>query len=103
MGVWMRYAFQAVATTLVLLPRHGTALLRGSMLLATSLFAFSSLRYLPVAEFTTCAGRVPCDRAVFTMRRLRIAPAETETDSLVIALPGQGPRYQIRTRATGSK
>ena len=28
MGVWFRYAFQAVATTLVLLPRHGTALLR---------------------------------------------------------------------------
>jgi hypothetical protein len=28
MGVWFRYAFQAVATTLVLLPLHGTALLR---------------------------------------------------------------------------
>ena len=28
MGVWFRYAFQAVATTLFLLPRHGTAILR---------------------------------------------------------------------------
>ncbi len=28
MGVWFRYAFQAVATTAVLLPLHGTALLR---------------------------------------------------------------------------
>ena len=28
MGLWFRYAFQAVATTLVLLPRYGTAVLR---------------------------------------------------------------------------
>ncbi len=27
-GVWFRYAFQAVATTLMLLPRYGIALLR---------------------------------------------------------------------------
>src|ERR1700712_3817845 len=46
MGLWFRYAFQAVATTLVLLPRYGTAvlrtahprfqLLRGTLLLASS-------------------------------------------------------------------
>ena len=63
MGVWVRYAFQAVATTLVLLPRHGTALLRtahpryqllrGSLLLASSTLAFFSLRYMPLAEFTS--------------------------------------------------
>jgi drug/metabolite transporter (DMT)-like permease len=62
MGVWFRYAFQAVATTLALLPRHGTALLRtahpryhvlrGALLLATSVLAFFSLRYMPLAEFT---------------------------------------------------
>ena len=63
MGVWFRYAFQAVATTLVLLPRHGTALLRtehpryqmlrGSLLFTSSVLAFFSLRYMPLAEFTS--------------------------------------------------
>ncbi|KQW63529.1 DMT family transporter [Variovorax sp. Root411] len=63
MGVWFRYAFQAVATTLVLLPLHGTELLRtqhpryqalrGALLLASSIFAFLSLRYMPLAEFTS--------------------------------------------------
>lgn len=63
MGLWVRYAFQAVATTLVLLPRHGPALLRtrhpryqllrGALLLASSALAFFSLRYMPLAEFTS--------------------------------------------------
>jgi drug/metabolite transporter (DMT)-like permease len=63
MGVWFRYAFQAVATTVVLLPRYGTAvlrtehpryqLLRGSLLLVSSTLAFFSLRYMPLAEFTS--------------------------------------------------
>ena len=64
MGVWFRYAFQAVATTLVLLPLHGTRaaahrstpsyqLLRGALLLASSTLAFLSLRYMPLAEFTS--------------------------------------------------
>lgn len=62
MGIWFRYAFQAVATTVVLLPLHGTALLRtahpryqvlrGTLLLSSSLFAFLSLRHMPMAEFT---------------------------------------------------
>jgi drug/metabolite transporter (DMT)-like permease len=63
MGVWFRYAFQAVATTVVLLPRYGPALLRtrhpkyqllrGALLLASSTLAFLSLRYMPLAEFTS--------------------------------------------------
>ena len=63
MGVWFRYAFQALATTLVLLPRYGTALLRtdhprfqllrGTLLLVSSTLAFLSLRYMPLAEFTS--------------------------------------------------
>ena len=63
MGVWFRYAFQAVATTAVLLPVYGTSLLatahpryhalRGALLLLTSLFAFFSLRYMPPPEFTS--------------------------------------------------
>jgi drug/metabolite transporter (DMT)-like permease len=63
MALWFRYAFQAVATTIVLLPRYGTAvlrtkhpryqLLRGTLLLASSALAFLSLRYMPLAEFTS--------------------------------------------------
>lgn len=63
MGVWVRYAFQAVVTTMVLVPRNGTALLRtrhpryqllrGTLLLASSILAFLSLRYMPLAEFTS--------------------------------------------------
>src|SRR5215213_7724445 len=63
MGVWFRYAFQAVATTAVLLPRYGRALLRtehpryqllrGTLLLVSSTLAFFSLRYMPLAEFTS--------------------------------------------------
>jgi drug/metabolite transporter (DMT)-like permease len=62
MGVWFRYAFQAAATTAVLLPMYGTTLLRtrhpkyhflrGALLLVTSVLAFLSLRYMPLAEFT---------------------------------------------------
>lgn len=62
MGIWFRYAFQAIATTAVLLPRHGMTLLRtahpryqvlrGTLLLTSSLFAFLSLRHMPMAEFT---------------------------------------------------
>ncbi|MDB5732183.1 MAG: putative drug/metabolite transporter, EamA-like protein [Variovorax sp.] len=62
MGVWFRYAFQAVATTAVLLPRYGTRLLRtahpkfhalrGALLLTTSVLAFFSLRHMPLPEFT---------------------------------------------------
>jgi drug/metabolite transporter (DMT)-like permease len=63
MGLWFRYAFQAVATTAVLLPRYGAAvlrtahpryqLLRGTLLLVSSTLAFLSLRYMPLAEFTS--------------------------------------------------
>ncbi|MDM0112862.1 DMT family transporter [Variovorax sp. J22R133] len=63
MGVWFRYFFQAVATTAWLLPRRGVALLytahpkyqalRGALLLGSSMFAFLSLRYMPLAEFTS--------------------------------------------------
>ncbi len=63
MALWFRYAFQAVATTMVLLPCYGTAvlrtehpryqLLRGTLLLVSSTLAFFSLRYMPLAEFTS--------------------------------------------------
>jgi drug/metabolite transporter (DMT)-like permease len=62
MALWFRYLFQAVATAAVVVPRRGMAAfrtahpryqcLRGVLLLTTSLFAFLSLMYMPVGEFT---------------------------------------------------
>ena len=69
MALWCRYAFQAVATTLAVLPKRGWSLpptahpkyqcLRGLLLLSTSVFAFFSLRHLPVGEFTAIVMITP--------------------------------------------
>ena len=69
MALWFRYAFQAVATTAVMLPLRGLSvlrtahpkfqLLRGVLLLASSLFAFFSLKYMPVGEFTAIVMLTP--------------------------------------------
>ena len=69
MALWFRYAFQAVATTAVVLPLRGLSvlrtahpkfhLLRGLLLLSASVFAFFSLRYMPVGEFTAIVMIVP--------------------------------------------
>lgn len=70
MALWFRYAFQALATSAVVLPRKGFAaafrtshprfqLLRGLLLLATSVFAFFSLKFMPVGEFTAIVMIVP--------------------------------------------
>jgi len=81
MGVWFRYAFQAVATTVVLLPRYGTALLktehpryqllRGSLLLASTTLAFLSLRYMPLAEFTAVVLIAPLVVTLFAATTLK--------------------------------
>jgi drug/metabolite transporter (DMT)-like permease len=69
MALWFRYAFQAVATTLVVLPTRGLRVLRtrhpgfqclrGLLLLASSLLAFASLKYMPVGEFTAIVMIAP--------------------------------------------
>lgn len=69
MALWFRYFFQAAATTVVVLPLRGRAvwrtrhlawqLLRGILLLTSSLLAFASLRYLPVGEFTAIVMVTP--------------------------------------------
>ncbi|MBC7437624.1 MAG: DMT family transporter [Bdellovibrionales bacterium] len=69
MALWFRYMFQAVATTVAVLPVRGMALfrtqhpkyqlLRGALLLLTSLFAFYSLKYMPVGEFTAIVMIAP--------------------------------------------
>jgi drug/metabolite transporter (DMT)-like permease len=69
MALWFRYFFQAVATTVVVLPLRGMKiwqthhlgwqLVRGALLLGSSLLAFISLRYLPVGEFTAIVMITP--------------------------------------------
>ena len=86
MGVWFRYAFQAAATTMVLLPRYGTALLRtehpryqllrGVLLLVSSTLAFFSLRYMPLAEFASVMMIAPLVVTLFaaTMLNEEVSP-----------------------------
>jgi drug/metabolite transporter (DMT)-like permease len=69
MALWFRYAFQAVATTVAVLPLRGMSVwrtnhprfqcLRGALLLASSLLAFASLKYMPVGEFTAIVMMAP--------------------------------------------
>lgn len=69
MALWVRYAFQAIATTMAVLPKRGWSLpptahpkfqgLRGLLLLSTSMFAFFSLKYMPVGEFTAIVMITP--------------------------------------------
>ena len=69
MALWCRYAFQATATTVIVLPLRGMSALRtrhpkfqclrGLLLLLSSLFGFASLKYMPVAEFTAIVMIVP--------------------------------------------
>jgi drug/metabolite transporter (DMT)-like permease len=69
MALWFRYAFQAIATTVAVLPSRGWSLLRtahpkyqllrGLLLLGTSVFAFFSLKYMPVGEFTAIVMITP--------------------------------------------
>jgi drug/metabolite transporter (DMT)-like permease len=69
MAIWFRYAFQAIATTVAVLPTRGLSvlrtahprfhMLRGVLLLMSSVFAFLSLRYMPVGEFTAIVMITP--------------------------------------------
>ena len=69
MALWFRYAFQAVATTVAMLPSRGRALLRtahpkfqclrGVLLLVSSSLAFFSLKHMPVGEFTAIVTITP--------------------------------------------
>jgi drug/metabolite transporter (DMT)-like permease len=62
MVLWFRYAFQALASTAVMWSRNGMTMfqtqnfqlqmVRGLLLMMCSLLGFTSLKYMPVAEFT---------------------------------------------------
>jgi drug/metabolite transporter (DMT)-like permease len=106
MALWFRYAFQAIATTAAVLPRRGLAvlrtmhpkfqILRGVLLLTSSLFAFASLKYMPVGEFTAIVMIAPLavtllaatvlKERVSTMRWVLVAAGFAGT--LVIIRPG---------------
>jgi len=69
MTVWARYFFQAIATTALVLPKRGLAVLRtehlglqitrGVLMIVVTLLAFSSLRVMPVGEFTAIVMTTP--------------------------------------------
>ena len=69
MLVWFRYVTQAGVTALTQLPRHGSALLktrhpwlhvlRGALIMSTSVCSFLSLRYMPVGELTAIIMLTP--------------------------------------------
>jgi drug/metabolite transporter (DMT)-like permease len=87
MALWFRYAFQAVATTLVVVPLRGRAvwhtrhlawqLVRGLLLLSSSLLAFASLRIMPVGEFTAIVMITPLAITLLaaTILKERVSPA----------------------------
>jgi drug/metabolite transporter (DMT)-like permease len=86
MALWFRYFFQAMATTVVVLPMRGLRvwrtrhlpyhLLRGVLLLTSSLLAFASLRYMPVGEFTAIVMITPLAVTLLAARFLheRVSP-----------------------------
>ena len=81
MALWFRYAFQALATTAVVLPLRGMRVwrtqhpkfqvLRGLLLLGSSLFAFASLKYMPVGEFSAIVSIAPLVVTVLAARVLK--------------------------------
>lgn len=106
MALWVRYLFQALATTAATLPTMGLAVLRtehpkfqclrGLLLLACSVFAYFSLRFLPVGEFTailmitplviTLLAVIVLKEQVLLLRWLLVVGAFTGT--LIIIRPG---------------
>ena len=69
MAIWARYFFQAVVTSALILPKKGWAVLqterigmhitRGMLLMVVTVLAFSSLRVMPVGEFTAIVMTTP--------------------------------------------
>lgn len=114
MAMWFRYAFQAIATTVAMLPSRGWGLLRtahpkfqclrGLLLLGTSVFAFFSLKHLPVGEFTsivmitplvmTLLASLTLGERVSVLRWLLVIGGFTGT--LIIIRPG-GERFSWAT------
>ena len=81
LALWFRYLFQALITTAIMWPQRGRSLLRtahprfqvlrGVLLVVSSLLAFASLRYLPVGEFTALLMVTPIVITLLAAHRLR--------------------------------
>jgi len=108
MALWFRYAFQAIATTIAVIPLRGTSVLRtlhpkfqclrGVLLLTSSLLAFASLKYMPVGEFTAIVMITPLTITVLAATVLKervslmrwVLVAGGFAGTLVIIRPGGG-------------
>lgn len=108
MALWFRYVFQAVATTVLVLPLRGAQVwrtrrlawqvVRGVLLLGSSLLAFLSLRFLPVGEFTAIVMITPLAITLLaaTLLKEHVSPlrwllvAGGFAGTLVIIRPGGG-------------
>ena len=111
MALWCRYAFQAVMTTVTVLPLRGMSVLRtrnprfqvlrGVLLLTSSLLAFASLKYMPVGEFTAIMMIAPLAVTVLaaTLLKEHVSPlrwilvAGGFAGTLIIIRPG-GEAFQ---------
>lgn len=112
MAVWLRYLFQALATTAVVLPLRGRAvlrsahprfqLLRGVLLALCSVLAFYSLKHMPVSEFTgivmitplavTLGSALLFKERVSALRWLLVLGGFV--GALIIVRPG-GPQFSV--------
>lgn len=106
MALWVRYFVQALVTTMVLAPRHGARLwrthapglqlLRGALLVVTTLLAYLSLRHVPVGEFTAIVMVTPLTVTVLSVLlfKERVTPLQWLfvlgglVGTLVIVRPG---------------
>ena len=94
-AVWGRYFFQALLTTAVVLPLKGWAILRtdnprqqitrGVLLLSVTGFAFSSLKFMPVAEFTAIVMTVPL---LVTLLAARMLGEHVSTQRIILVCGG---------------
>ena len=107
MAIWFRYTVQAVLTTAVVLPLRGKKVLytahlkfqvlRGVLLISTSLLAYLSLRFMPVGEFTAIVMIAPLIITLLaaTLLAEKVSPlrwalvAGGFTGTLIIIRPGQ--------------
>ena len=107
MAIWFRYTVQAVLTSAVVLPLRGKQILytvhpkfqilRGMLLVSTSLLAFLSLKFMPVGEFTAVMMIAPLIITLLaaTLLHEKVSPlrwalvAGGFTGTLIIIRPGQ--------------
>lgn len=107
MAVWVRYAVQAIVSTAILLPLHRRALfrtaqprlqlVRGLLLIASTIVAFVSLKLVPVAEFTAILMVTPLAVTLLAATVLKekvtklhwLFVATGFAGTLVIVRPGQ--------------